>query len=1218
MTSETTDLARPDPIEAVYPLTPVQEGMLFHTVSQPGSGVYVEQLAFRAGADFSPQTFRRAVDAVMRRHPILRTGFSWERREEPLQVVLEECRLPVQERDWSGLSEAEVDERFGALLAKDRQRGFDLSKPPALRLRILGLGASGYLCLLSYHHILLDAWSLALVFGEILTHYRRGGEAPAAELASVVPFRTFVDWLGDRDPEDERAFWRRHLRGIDGPTRLPLDGQGPEGASGHGDLRASLSAETTRTLTDLASSHGVTPAVVAQAAWALVLAAFSGSDDVLFGAAVAGRPPELPGAEAMIGLFINTVPVRLRLDPRRSLLDWLARWQREQAERSEAVHLPLVEIRRLVGLPRDEPLFDSLVVFENVPVDRRLERAEEAGLSLHGIDYRPQTHYPLSLLIVPERQLTLRLLVRFEVYEPEAARRLLDSMVEVLERMAARPRARLGSLIEGLGIDRRSLEARLSELPGVRRGDLHPPAWGESRWSLQIELEAPLAEGSELEALPLRIEAALPRELAGRVETLWITRGASAAARDLPVIRSRSDSSARSARASAGTLELPVDRLADRFCGRFSDRTADGSSEIAGEPASVLAQVEMTLPAAWVRGAEARAEEGEASLEMLLAAVLAVLLGRLTGSRQPAFLIEESRAPAPSGPWAPRHLTLAPSVDGGLDALELLREVRHQWLAARVGADDAPSERARPGFVLSFTGRSAAAPPVGLVDLVFERRGPGGLVHGRWCYDPERHDATTLQRWSAAYQRLLAAMSAPQPAPLAAWPWLGPAERHQLTREWNDTLVAGAGDDLPHRAFERHAASHPDDRAVVVGEGSLSYGELDRWANRLAHRLQRLGVGPDVSVGICLDPCGAMVAAFLAVLKAGGTHVPLDPAYPSERLDYMVADAGIAVLMVTPESRGRLTLAGAVPVLDLGHGPEDAPAEPDFAPVNIAVPGNLGYVIYTSGSTGRPKGVALSYAVMTNLTRWQLGLTPLAPGGRTLQFTSFSFDVAVLELLAPLSSAGVLVLFEDGQRRDLAAIARLLVRQRIERLILPFTALEHLAEHLQGVPVDDVSLRWLVSTGEALQITPAVADLLRRLPGTVLFNGYGPSETHFVTDYRLPESDPGGWPPMPPIGRPIPNGRIYIVDPAGEALPVGVAGEMWLGGLPVARCYLRRPRATAEKFLPDPWGEAGGRLYRSGDLARFLPDGNIEFLGRIDHQVKVRGFRVELGEIEIA
>ncbi|MDY7095158.1 MAG: condensation domain-containing protein, partial [Acidobacteriota bacterium] len=279
--SKNPDGATADPIEAVYPLTPVQEGMLYHTVAEPGSGVYVEQLGFRAGAEFRSEAFRRAVEAVMGRHPILRTGFSWERREEPLQVVLRECRLPVKQQDWSERSEQEVSESFEKLLAADRRRGFDLSKPPALRLRILRLSGDGYLCLLSYHHILLDAWSLALVFGEILSHYRQGKGAPADSLPPVRPFSDFVHWLQERDPERERAFWRQHLADLDGPTRLPLAGGEVRPEQAYGDLQGSLSAESTAALNDLATAHGLTQAVVAQAAWALVLAAFSGSDDLL-------------------------------------------------------------------------------------------------------------------------------------------------------------------------------------------------------------------------------------------------------------------------------------------------------------------------------------------------------------------------------------------------------------------------------------------------------------------------------------------------------------------------------------------------------------------------------------------------------------------------------------------------------------------------------------------------------------------------------------------------------------------------------------------------------------------------------------------------------------------------------------------------------------------------------------------------------------------------
>lgn len=1152
-----------DRFEAIYPLTPAQEGMLYHTVAAPGSGVYVEQLAFRSAPGFRPNAFRQAVEAAVERSPILRTGFSWEQREKPLQVVLRKVRLPVSDDDWSGLEDAAVESCFEELMAADRRRGFDLRKPPALRLRLMDLGKGGHLCLLSYHHILLDAWSLAQLFGEILADYRARLRGAAISFDPVPPFGDFVRWLESRDPAAGEGFWRRHLDGIDGPTRLFLKPPSEEedGPPAQGDLEHSLDSETSAAVSDLAIRCGLTPAVIAQAAWAIVLGAFTGRDDVVFGAAVAGRPPELIGSEAMVGLFINTVATRLRLPPDASLLPWLEACQLGQAERADHEHVPLAQVQHWAGMPPDQPLFESLVVFENVPVDRLAavaSRSDDAAggqgeLIFHAIDYRPQTHYSLTLLVVPQQPLSVRMLYRRSACDDELASRLLAAFEEVLRRMATQTDVLLGDLGHGLGIDRPAVEEKLACHPAVLRADLLPPSWDRRRFSLQLELppEASAELTAEVEAW---VTDRIPASLAGVVDRLWLP--------------------------AAGGAPPPGD-----------DPTAGPWYALPPAPGIDMARLETF------------AADHRVSPETVQVAAFALLLARLTGVESPVFPVEQHFMASPRGSVDRRWLKLAPRVEASAPAAVLLATVRWELLTARAGLLAGPASAA--------DGCSASTPRL---------RWTGDGVEG--AFGASLREAIVVEptapvRWRAAFGRLLAQLMERPMVAVADLPWLAGVERQQLLVEWNDTVRRDSAAQLPHRPFEEQAHRAPDSLAVVVGDASLSYGELERRANQVAHRLVELGVGPEVAVGLCLERSFEMVVGFLAVLKAGGVHVPLDPAYPAGRLALMVDDASIGVLLGVAATRDRLPEVGTVPVLAL-----DDPAEflgrPEVAPAARAAPENLGYVIYTSGSTGRPKGVGLSLAVMSNLVRWQLGLTPLPTAGRTLQFTSFSFDVSVLEILAPLSSAGVLILLREEDRRDFGAIVRQLVKQRVERLILPFTALEHLAEHLEDSPVDVLSLRYVVSTGEALQITPPVAKLFGRLPDTVLINGYGPSETHFISDHRLPSGSPATWPKLPPIGRAILNSSIHVADRWLHAVPVGVPGELVLGGLQLARGYLGRPAATAERFVPDPWGGSGGRLYRSGDLARRRSDGALDYLGRIDHQVKVRGFRVELGEIEVA
>src|SRR6185369_16381181 len=385
------------------------------------------------------------------------------------------------------------------------------------------------------------------------------------------------------------------------------------------------------------------------------------------------------------------------------------------------------------------------------------------------------------------------------------------------------------------------------------------------------------------------------------------------------------------------------------------------------------------------------------------------------------------------------------------------------------------------------------------------------------------------------------------------------------------------------------------------------YAGLDTRAGRLARRLRRLGVGPDVPVGLLVERSLDMVVGMLGVLRAGAAYVPLDPAYPTQRLAFMLDDAGAPVLLTQAPLRDRLP-AGTAQVLLIDGEAEDVAAtgaEPTAE--------NLAYVIFTSGSTGRPKGVALSQGVLCNLIDWHL--KACLGGARTLQFASLSFDVSFYEMFACWASGGTLAIVPEELRHDMSALAELLVRQRIDKAILPVVVLQQLAEIFAGSE-DLPPLREITTAGERLQTNRAMEAMLRRLPGCEFQNQYGPSETHVATAFTLPP-DPQEWPLDPPIGRPISNSTTYVLEPGLLPAPIGVPGDLYIGGACLARGYMGRPGLTAQKFVPDPFaGVSGARLYRTGDKVRLLAQGDLEFLGRFDDQVKIRGFRVELGEIE--
>jgi amino acid adenylation domain-containing protein len=444
-------------------------------------------------------------------------------------------------------------------------------------------------------------------------------------------------------------------------------------------------------------------------------------------------------------------------------------------------------------------------------------------------------------------------------------------------------------------------------------------------------------------------------------------------------------------------------------------------------------------------------------------------------------------------------------------------------------------------------------------------------------------------------ERILAAASAAPRRPLAQLGMLTDAERHQLLHEWNDTRADAAFAPF-QEVFAARAAAAPDAVAVRRGEGQLTYGELGRRAGGLARRLRRHGVAAGTLVGLLVERSPEWAVGALAVLAAGGAFVPLDPAYPQRRLAFMAGDARLAVLLTVEALRGRLAAAGARVVLLEG----DAAAESLGA---VAVgPEETAYVIYTSGSSGRPKGVAVTHRGLANLAAALRGRA--GPGDVVLQFSALSFDASVFELVLALASGACLEIPASEAPPLGSELAAALARSRVSHAVLVPSALGTVP------PAELPALRCLCVAGEACP-----AELPRRwASGRGFYNLSGPTETTVWATAARCCGD--GAPPA--IGRPVRNFELHVLDGRLRAVPAGVPGELYLGGPGLGRGYLRRPGTTAERFVPHPFRHGGARLFRTGDRVRFSGEGQLEFLGRLDAQVKLRGFRVEPGEIEAA
>ena len=487
----------------------------------------------------------------------------------------------------------------------------------------------------------------------------------------------------------------------------------------------------------------------------------------------------------------------------------------------------------------------------------------------------------------------------------------------------------------------------------------------------------------------------------------------------------------------------------------------------------------------------------------------------------------------------------------------------------------------------------------------------------RIAYSPQKFSEAAIRMLFDHWTTLLSNISEHPEKAVSTISILSAAERERLLHAWNNTEAAWPSNSCVHQLFENQVDQTPDAAAVAFNGEMLSYRELNYRANAVANHLRALGVGADCVVGICLERSFDMVVSVLAALKAGAAYLPLDPAYPHERLRFMLDDAHAAVLLTQRKLRAVFPNVGAQVIClddDWARGLRLSRENPP----NVTTPEHLSYLIYTSGSTGKPKGVAMVHRALVNLIDWQKKESRAGNGTKTLQFTSLSFDVSFQEMFSTWCSGGTLVLIPAEMRLSPRELWQFIVREQIARIFLPFVALQQLADAaaLEGTTAE--ALREVITAGEQLQITPRLRELFARHPEATLHNHYGPSETHVVTALAL-AGDPHHWPALPSVGRPIQNTQIYLLDKNGDPAPVGLPGELFIGGVSLARGYFERADVTAQKFVPDPFNsQPGARLYRTGDLARYLANGEIEFLGRIDHQVKIRGYRVELGEIEAA
>lgn len=653
-----------------------------------------------------------------------------------------------------------------------------------------------------------------------------------------------------------------------------------------------------------------------------------------------------------------------------------------------------------------------------------------------------------------------------------------------------------------------------------------------------------------------------------------------------------------------------------------------------------------TWPTDLARRLATLARTGSATLPMVLLAALQVVLARYARqSRFPVGLVIADRQAQTDdliGLFI-NTLVVRADLDGEPTFRELLDRVRQTTLRAYAHRDVPFSEvvarlrpardaQASPLFAVVFDFQSAPQQPLDLPGLsaTLEEVDPGAFpldlalkvketatgLHWAWEYVSDLFDRSTIQRLAGHFERILKAVAADPDQPVSRLPWLAPEERAQVLHLWNETQRPFP-DVCAHQLVEQQAALRPESPAVITPTQRLTYGELNARADRLARTLRAHGVGPDVRVALCAERGADAVVGILGVLKAGGAYVPLDPEHPPSRLARLIGDCRARLLLTQRHLLPRLAGLSSALCLD---APETWTVD---APVSIGdvTPQHLAYVIYTSGTTGAPKGVGITHCGVVNLVSAAAHVFDLQDHDRVLASAPIVFDASVEQILCCLARGATLHLGHQAVPESVADLVRTCHQWGITVLTVP-TAYWHamVPELANGRAALPGSVRLVIIGGEPVQ-ADRLQQWRRSVSATVrLVNGYGPTEVTVAGSYgELTGPDGGDRPAHVPIGRPLANTRYYIVDSHFNPVPAGVPGELCIAGVGLARGYLDRPGLTSERFLPDPFSaEPGRRLYRTGDLCRWTPDGCVEFLGRLDAQLKVRGYRIEPGEIETA
>ena len=873
-------------IQNIYPATAMQQGLLYH--SSLNKGAYVSQMIFDLGVQTNIKALHNAWQKVVNRHDVLRTVFVSTDEGETQQIVVENVELPWTRQCIEEMNVTEQNQLIEKARLKIKSRGFNTEQAPLIAIELWHLGENKHRILISNHHTLLDGWSYSLLFNEVVQCYQAYVNQQQPQLESAIAYHHYIKWLMAQDNTKARDFWRTELATVESSCSLSKQ-YNPELSAGEVIERLTFNLDQTQALEKMAQSCHVTLNTLLQAAWAYLLARYCNERTVVFATTVSGRPANLAKVEHMIGLFINTIPVKVEIDINTPLSEWFNQLHQAQINRDEYSYLPLVEILSLTDYTNDNPMLESLFVFENYPV-------EESSFSSKGNDQLDvselqvfeESNYNLSVMaVIVEEQLNIKFSAKKNYFDSERLSQISQHFKQI---------------IKGLVASANKLDNTL---------------------------------------------------------------------RDIPLLTKK--------------------------------------------------------------------------------------------------------------------------------------------------------------------------------------------------------------------------------------------ERGYLLNTLNDTATDYPAQLCMQQLFQQQVESYPDNIALVYQQKSLTYSELNSKANQLAHHLITQGISPDDLIGLCVERSLEMMIGLLAILKAGAAYLPLDPSYPRARLNYIINDSQIN-LVISQKSLLNITnnidnknqclqivLDDSELMQKLNDYPSDNPVLDNLSSRHLS------YVIYTSGSTGQPKGVMLEHQGAVNLALAQISHLSVTAESRVLQFASINFDAATSEWMMALMSGASLYICQESSRYNPKQLTNYLQSNKVSHATLPPAVLQHM------VLDNCYAFKALVVAGEAFDET------LSQQWGEhySFYNAYGPTEATVCATISAPITAQLN------IGKAIANTQLYVLDINLQVLPAGSIGELYIGGVGLARGYLNKQDLTTECFIEHSFdGITSQRIYKTGDLVRLQKDGSLVFIGRSDHQVKIRGFRVELEEIE--